>query len=127
SGKEQKLESTFLAKPQTDEKADWTVVQDGKLIGVKTAAGELLADPRNGSWTLRDAKHKVLIPLSAMPVLSETNGKSSLKVAVEWNPKTPEYVYGCGNGVRSLWQTNIVSRVGNGVAVIPYFWTPQGY
>lgn len=127
SEKEQKLESTFLAKSKADEKADWTVVRDGKLIGVKTAAGELLADPRNGSWTFRDAKHKVLIPLSAMPVLSETNGKSSLKVALEWNPKTPEYVYGCGNGVRSLWQTNIVSRVGNGIAVIPYFWTPQGY
>src|ERR1700728_3019502 len=40
----------------------WTAVKEEEWTGVKSAAGELLIDPGNGQWTLRDASGKTLIP-----------------------------------------------------------------
>lgn len=51
------------------------------------------------------------------------NGRVTLRI-----PSRPEeLLYGSGNGSRGLAQDAGISRVGNGVAVVPFYWSTAGY
>jgi alpha-glucosidase len=116
--------SVFLAPGANSELVAWkTTVEPGNFIGIKTAAGSLLVNPVAGKWMLEDPSGKVLIPPAALGQLD--HGKVVLNVG--WPRNESPFVYGCGNGVATLEQTNAVARVGNGVAVIPYYWSRAGY
>ena len=119
-GKARPLITSFLDPQQRRPK--WEVAVVGDEIGVKTAAGELLIDPGSGEWTLVDAKGVTLIPASSLGALSSS---STLTMPIK-GTGTVKF-YGSGNGVPSLQQVAIRSRVGNGVAVIPYYWSASGY
>ena len=123
SGTSAPAASVFLAGPVGREQVNWQPVQQGALVGIKTDAGELLVDPAQHQWTLEDANGQTLIP----PCDLGHADTGSVVVSVGWDKDTPVTVYGCGNGTRALEQSDVKTRVGNGVAVVPYFWAPKGY
>src|ERR1019366_3361315 len=126
-GKPQAHRSIFLADSTDQPLVSGKVVHEGKLVGVATAVGELLIDPANGDWTLRDSKGGIIIPLSKIGEESkDKQGKPLVEVEVGWQKGTPAF-YGSGNGAVSLMETQGLSRVGNGVAVVPHYWSDSGY
>ncbi len=122
----QPIASTFLADANTNA-VKWQTVKHHGMIGIQTAAGRLLMNPKNGEWSLEDTNGEALIPRHAIGDFTTTNEISSIAVAFGWKKRTPISVYGCGNGVNALAQTNTTTRVANGVAVIPYYWSKAGY
>jgi len=104
------------------------VVQADKWIGVKTDFGELDIDPSSGRWTLKDAQGGTLVPESALATLApDKAGLPGIDLPVAWKAGTPLQVYGGGNGPASLQQESGPTHLGNGRAILPYYWTPTGY
>lgn len=105
------------------------IVNEGNWTGVKTAAGELLIDSKDEQWTLRDAGGKVLIPPG--PIGDFTQNAQSGRRFVILNAgcgfDRKFEAYGCGDGADALLQDHAEPAVGNGHAVVPYYWTRAGY
>src|ERR1700677_2594651 len=114
--------TTFLAETNRDNSIPWTEVEHRGMVGIKTAAGELLVNPKNGKWTLQDASGKTLIPLHSLGNYQAITNQSAVNVTLGWNKHQPVYVYGCGNGTNSLEIYDTKPGLGNGVAVTPYYW-----
>ncbi len=125
NGAPQVSSSTFLADTTNTSCGPWQEVKHHGMVGIQTAYGELLMNPKNGQWTLEDTNGKALISRHAIGDLNTTN--SSIALTLGWKKHTPIHVYGCGNGVNALEQSNVTTGVGNGVAVIPYYWSDAGY
>jgi alpha-glucosidase len=123
------IPTTFLAGTNAAGSVAWQMVKKRGMVGVRTKAGELLISPQNGEWTLLDAKGKVLIPRHELGGLNQETllGNTNVNIMLGWNGRGPIGVYGCGNGVNSLQQTATTTGLGNGRAVIPYYWSPAGY
>ena len=128
-GKPKPHQSIFLTDAVNSQPAvQGKVVREGKLVGVATATGELLIDPTDGAWTLHDSKGGVIIPPSKIgEEKKDDKGKPRVFLDVEWKKGKPPTFYGSGNGVVSLVQTQGISRVGNGIAVEPRYWSDSGY
>lgn len=142
-GKPDPSPSIFLADPFRRVPVAWQLAQSGDFVGVKTLAGELLINPVTGQWIIKDANGRTLIPGSEIGKLSRdpNSSQSHVAVTVGWDKNGPPSFYGCGNGmgqvagsilptiigVESLQQTNGQTHLGNGVAVIPYYWSTAGY
>jgi alpha-glucosidase len=106
-----------------------TTVQENNWTGIKTAAGELLIDSATGQWTLRDPAGKTLIPpceLGSQATNLQT-GKPFVLLNVGCDSNRRFQVYGCGDGAERLLQTSADPAVGNGHAVVPYYWCKSGY
>ena len=125
-GEPQPIDSTFIADSNTNA-VKWQFVKHHGMIGIQTAAGRLLMNPKNGEWSLEDTNGEALVPRHVIGDFAKTNGYSSVAVTFGWNKHMPMSVYGSGNGVNALEQTNTWTRVANGVAVIPYYWSKAGY
>ena len=54
--------STFLADTNADNPVAWQMAKHRRMIGVRTASGELLMNPKSGEWTLENSHGKILIP-----------------------------------------------------------------
>ncbi len=121
--------SSFLADIAVSNPIVWEVVRQNGLVGIRTKAGQILIDPHNGDWTLLNAGNQVLIPLHGSAGFRWTNAASDALIDITYGVSTnqPFGVYGCGNGNPSLLQTEAVTHVANGIAVIPYYWSPAGY
>ena len=131
-GKPPASASTFLAPETKTGAIPWQVVQQDALVGVGSAAGKLLIDPKTGKWTLEDATGNVLIPSSdlgtpASVQLRDKTQAPGLDLPVSWKGASPVEVYGCGDGSKTLEQDNVRTRLGNGTTVVPYYWSPSGY
>lgn len=93
---------------------------------ITTSAGVLDIDPAMGTYSLLDAHGNVLIPPA--PIATPSSDHSpSLNLHIGWPANRPFAIYGCGNGTNSLVQHAVKARVGNGIAVEPYFWSPAGF
>jgi alpha-glucosidase len=124
--------STFLAPEVKDDTTPWQIAQQDGLVGIASAAGKLLIDPKSGKWTLEDTQGAVLIPPSdlAKPGTEEGPHKttlSGLDLPLAWKSGSDVQVYGCGNGASTLQQAKAHTRLGNGTAIEPYYWSPNGY
>jgi len=119
--------TTFLADTNADFPVAWQSVKRHGLVGVQTAAGTLLMNPENGDWTLENARGKTLIPRHAIGNLAATGSNASVNVTLGWKKGQPIQVYGCGNGVNALEQSKTTTGLGNGRAVLPYYWSEAGY
>jgi alpha-glucosidase len=121
--------STFLADTNGVNAVAWKRVEVQGLVGIKTQAGALLINPQTGEWTLENAQGDRVIPLHELGVLNPqaAGARPEVRLQVGWNGQKPIMVYGCGNGVDSLEQSRTTTRVSNGEAVIPYYWSPSGY
>ena len=131
-GKPAASASTFLAPGTNTDSTPWQVIHQDGLVGVAAAAGKLLIDPHTGKWKLEDAQGAPLIPLSDLggpgTVSGERNAQvPGIKLPVAWKTGTPVQVYGCGDGSATLLQTKALTGVGNGLAVVPYYWSANGY
>lgn len=129
SGKAEFSQSCFLANSSKSNSVAWQLVRHDGFVGIRTKAGELLVDPQADQWMLENAHHEVLISKYGIGNLDLTNGSGSPRVNVTLGrDKTKPFgVYGSGNGNPVLLQTKIETRVANGIAVIPYYWSPAGY
>ena len=119
----QPLQSTFLSPEQTSSK--WSKVREGHWIGIRTSTGELLIDPIAAQWTLRDPAGHTLIPPATITEIQTATNTINLHVGC-----TPDHLfqaYGCGDADNSLLHTRATSALGNGHAVIPYYWSDTGY
>jgi len=125
----QRAASSFLAAADSTSQTAWTVINKDGLVGVGTQAGKLLMDPHTGEWTLEDGRGKVLIPKCALFDMAVKSAATNSEIALSmgWNPGQPVNVYGCGNGVDMLQQTKAKTGLGNGRAVLPYYWSAAGY
>ncbi|MGH7940778.1 MAG: TIM-barrel domain-containing protein [Limisphaerales bacterium] len=119
--------STFLADTTNASFHGWREVKGHGMVGVQTPGGELLMNPKDAEWTLQDARGRTLIPRHVLSDFSGFAGNGSLELSLGWTQGKPEFVYGCGNGANALEQSNVTTQVGNGVAVVPYFWSNAGY
>lgn len=121
--------SSFLVVTNSDSRVKWEIVKQGAICGIRTPAGVLLMNPRNGQWTLENSKGEVLIPQHEIGGLAEKDAADKAQVSIElgWDKHKPITVYGSGNGVDELQQTKVATGVSNGVAVIPYYWANAGY
>jgi len=127
-GKPQAHRSIFLADSVNQPTVRGNVVHEGKLVGVATATGELLIDPEDGEWTLHDSQGGVIIPLSKIgEEIKDSVGKPMVTLEVGWKKDKPITLYGSGNDIDCLQQEQGRSRVGNGVAVVPHYWSDSGY
>src|SRR6185437_15712653 len=92
------------------------VVHEGTQVGVKTAKGELLIDPKDGKWTLLDAQNRVIIPPSSIgDATNDNRGRAVVHIEIAKAPDRPAIFYGSGGGMNtpvSLQQTEGRSRVG---------------
>ncbi|MGH8022756.1 MAG: TIM-barrel domain-containing protein, partial [Limisphaerales bacterium] len=118
--------STFLVDTTNALFSGWREVSRRGMVGVETAAGQLLINPRDGRWTLEDAGGRTLIPRHLLGSFTASDS-GSVELDLGWKAYKPLCVYGCGNGTNTLEQSQAKTRVGNGVAVIPYFWSSSGY
>ena len=123
------IPATFLAGTNAAGSIAWQRVTRSGMVGVRTKAGELLINPRSGEWTLLNAKEKVLIPRHELGGLIQETlpGNTNVNIMLGWSGQGPITVYGCGNGVNALQQSGATTGLGNGRAVIPYYWSPAGY
>jgi alpha-glucosidase len=119
--------SVYLAPNQAPVSS--SPIKDGNWIGVQSPAGQLLIDPQNAQWTLRDTSGKTLIPPG--PIGESTRNTQTGKPFIILNVGCPSdktfQVYGCGDGADSLLQSQARPHVGNGHAVVPYYWSRDGY
>jgi alpha-glucosidase len=120
--------SSFLTAPVSHH-AEWRRVKVGGCVGIHIGAGELLVNPTNGEWTLKNAAGQVVIPPHQIGDLSGARFTEDSQIGIQlgWDKTQPIPILGCGNGVDSLEQTQAVARVANGRAVIPYYWSAAGY
>jgi alpha-glucosidase len=93
---------------------------------LKTDLGTLDVDPTTGTYSLFDPHGLVLIPSAPVAVLN-TGDKPMLNLHIGWPDLQPFSIYSCGNGANGLIQHKILARVGNGIAVQPFFWAHAGY
>jgi alpha-glucosidase len=131
-GSPQAVDTTFLAPEAKNQTVPWSVAQEPPFIGVKSAAGELLINPQNGHWKLEDAKNATLIPESELGgaatfTTATESATTGFEIPLAWTGGSSIQVYGSGNGSPSLQQSDVRSHLGNGIAVIPYYWSPGGY
>lgn len=125
AGEPTPLKSIFL-----DPRAKWKNVGEaartGTLRSITTTAGELRLDTATGEYSLRDARGHTLVPPARVADIATTPALS-LDLHVGWPRERPFSVYGAGNGADTLLQTEVRPRVGNGIAVQPFFWSPAGF
>jgi alpha-glucosidase len=101
-------------------------VQSGNHKQLKTDLGMLDVDLTKGAFSLLDSHGRVLMP--AAPIATLTAGdKPTLNLRIGWPADQPFSIYGCGNDSNGLVQHKILSHVGNGHAVQPFFWAPAGF
>ena len=123
------LPTTFLADTHAAGSVAWQMVEERGMVGVRTKTGELLISPRTGEWTLLNAAGEVLIPRHELGGLNQepSAGNTNVMIMLGWDRHKPISVYGCGNGVGALQQSNTTTGLSNGRAVIPYYWSAAGY
>jgi alpha-glucosidase len=119
--------STFLNDTTNVPFSGWREVKAHRMVGIEIASGKLLINPNNGEWTVENAEGQTLIPPHVLGDFTDAAGKGSLELNLGWTRHKPIYVYGSGNGVNALEQSRVTTRVGNGMAVIPFFWSDAGY
>ena len=106
----------------------WHRVRQDDLAGIQTRAGRILVSPKDGRWLLQNTDRKTLIISRGINFRTGTNGSDfSLNVTWEAPSNVVQGVYGSGNGHPGLLQHETHTQVANGLAVIPYFWSPAGY
>ncbi len=142
-GKPGPSSSIFIAKASKRTSVPWQMARRGNFVGVKTTAGELLINPDDGQWTLIDSSGRTLIQPSEIGKLSHgaQSGQPHITVPVVWGKSAHPSFYGSGNGMgvdvtsplhtvtgpESLQQTHAHPELGNGVAIVPYYWCTVGY
>jgi alpha-glucosidase len=94
--------------------------------GLATNRGLLSIDPKTGALSLSDAKGSVLLPAARL-VSMEQGDVTTTELHLGWPADRPFNIYGCGNGKNELQQQAVKTRVGNGVAVEPFFYSPAGF
>lgn len=131
-GKTKATESTFVAPETKNDDTVWQVAHQDALVGIESASGKLLIDPQTGRWTLENAKGETLIPPSDVGKPATMLGLKKAQVpgidlSLAWKAGLPLQVYGAGNGVVTLQQNQGDTHLGNGIAVLPYYWSSGGY
>ena len=128
-GKPRFIPSSFLADTNAAGSIAWQMVKKHEMVGIRTKTGELLISPRTGEWTLLNAAGKVLIPRHEIGGLNQNTSSpiTNVNIMVGWDRHKPISVYAGGNGVDTLQQTKTTTRVSNGRAVVPYYWSAAGY
>jgi alpha-glucosidase len=119
---------------QTD--TPFTVVNEGPAVGIKTSFGELLVNPTDATWSLRDENGTTLADWATLgkPALSapgfppEPSSGIDLFVGGTSASAHPLF-YGSGNSPSrgALVENGATSRTGNGTTELPQYWSSAGY
>jgi len=122
-------QSSFLAPVDRSSRVGWHAARDGAFVGVRTEAGRLLVNPHTGEWTLENAKGEPVIPKGNIGTLETVTNAPGSRVTIALGAAAKKFtgVYGCGNEHATLAQTESRTHVDNGIASVPYYWSPGGY
>jgi alpha-glucosidase len=126
AGEASPVKSIFL-DPNVKWKSVGKAAQTGTQRSIKTNGGELRIDTADGSYSLLDARGRVIVPPAPLVEIAKAIPMLSLAVHVGWPQDRPFGVYGAGNGAHTLLQKEVRPRVGNGIAAEPFFWSPAGF
>ncbi|MFT3786822.1 MAG: glycoside hydrolase family 31 protein [Tepidisphaeraceae bacterium] len=118
------LQSIYL-DPARPAEIGGEVGSDNTTQVIRTRAGTLKLGATTGKYELLDASGKTVIPSS--PVLATASEPSQVALHIGWPEGTSFAVYGSGNPSEQLVQKEVKARVGNGLAVQPFFWSPSGF
>jgi len=103
-------------------------VDQAGWVGVRTAQGALLASAGTGRWKLLSPDGRTLVEgIASSAALPAENGGPRILTAMKWSGSNPPRYYGSGNDVASIVHQQGRTSVKNGIAVIPYFWSSDGY
>ena len=98
------------------------------MVGIETDQGGLMIEPATGGWNLEGADHETVLASGRISRAKTFAAPSEANVVpLEINCLPDHKLYGSGNGTDSLVQTQATAGVGNGHAVVPYYWSTQGY
>lgn len=127
NGEPRVFPSTFLDDTTNAGFAGWRPFKRHGMVGVRTAGGDLLLNPKNGEWALDNDDGVSVIPPHPLGDFKSLAWDGAIHLSLGWHKGKPIYVYGCGDGANALEQSAATTEVGNGVAVIPYYWANAGY
>jgi alpha-glucosidase len=94
---------------------------------LSTTAGALKFDPISDTLSLLNSKGTSLISPAVLATRTAILDKPVIAIHLGWPQNRPFAIYACGNGADALLQHEIKSRVGNGIAVQPFFFAPAGF
>jgi alpha-glucosidase len=94
---------------------------------LSTSAGTLKFDPASDTVSLQNLARKLLLPPALLATPMVISDKPAIAIHLGWPQDRPFAVYACGNGADGLLQYEVKARVGNGVAVEPFFFAPAGF
>lgn len=128
-GDERPRPSIFLADTTNQPTVAWERITDGDLVGIQSAAGQLLVDPTSGHWVLRDASGKSIVG-GDIGNLTDDN-----KTQITVDRSNVEHFYGSGDVAGKgpgklpahLLHTFGKAEVAGGRAAVPYYWSTAGY
>jgi len=101
--------------------ADFTVVSEAPIYGIKTAYGKIVINTTTKEWMLYDANDLALVHHGTFTSTSVTQ-------SINDGAKSAGTFYGSGNfGTKNLIKTRSDAFSGNGIAGVPYFWNTTGY
>lgn len=122
-------QSSYLAPVNRGKPAGWAAVNQDGWVGINGASGSLLMNPQTGEWLLKDSAGREIIPRHQIDGLNQplTDAQPKIKIALGWDRQKPIVAYGCGNDVDGLLHNHADAGVGDGMAIIPYYWSEAGY
>lgn len=119
--------SIFLDETPAAAPATWEAVEQADLVGVKTAAGQLLFKLATNQWTVLNAQGQTIIPFQSIGQQTALASQPMAVLKVGWDPQREFFAYGGGNYEPALGHKLGNSRLGNGKVLIPYYWCAAGY
>ena len=115
--------TSSLDKPSVS--SDAHLVEGGS--GLASSAGELIRNSSGPTWSLRDSSGRVLIDSAPEPQWSKDSAHPEVIFVLPHREGKEAHIYGSGNRTHELMQAKGNSHLGNGVAVIPFYWSTDGY
>jgi len=116
-----KIKSVFLEERKEHSKNHFSIISQKKIVGIKTDFGKLLFDTQKQTWTLSDAKGKVLISNATLS-MSDSIQKISYTL-----PQKSMF-YGSGNlSTKNLLKLESTGKQDNGTTDVPYCWSNVGF
>jgi alpha-glucosidase len=95
--------------------------------GIASSAGEIIRNSGGLTWSLRDSSGRTLIDSAAEPRWGRDSNHPEVIFVLPHGKAAAAPIYGSGNATHELIQSKGNSHLDNGVAVVPFYWSTEGY
>jgi len=113
--------SSIMIDTTNQSLADFTVVSEAPIYGLKTSYGKIVINTTTKEWMLYNADDQALVQHGTVVSTSTTQ-------TINDGEKSTGTFYGSGNfGTKNLTKNRSDAFSGNGIAGVPYLWNSTGY